>query len=284
VRTTAGWHVVQFRELIPGSAKPFEEVRAQLEGEYIESEREKVFRDASAQLTDAILATPAALKTVAEKVKLPVRRTAAFSAVAGEGVAALPLVRKAAFEEDQKLERQVSDPIEISGDHVIVLQVVEHVAEAAKPLAEVRDRVINDITADRIAKATQARAEALLARVRAGEPLDTIATEIGRTVADVPAMQRTAPGPQFTALVDAAFATPRPAEGKPQSTTAKLASGEYALVLVDSVQDGDPATLDAATRDSLRQQIAQARGIEDARAFVQALRKQYKVTVAEDRL
>ena len=97
-------------------------------------------------------------------------------------------------------------------------------------------------------------------------------------------MGRTPPGPQFTALVDAAFALPRPAAGKFEASLAKLGSGEHALVLVDSVTDGDPKALDTAMRDNLRQQITAARGNEDARAYVQALRKQYTITVAEDRL
>ena len=40
----------------------------------------------------------------------------------------------------------------------------------------------------------------------------------------------------------------------------------------------------AKTRADLKKQFAQMRGAVDARAFVQALRKQYKITVAEDRL
>jgi peptidyl-prolyl cis-trans isomerase D len=284
VRSAEGWHVLQYRELIAGSAKPFEEVRALLEAEAVDAERERVFNDASGELVNAIYATPASLTTVAAKVKLPVHKSGAFSADAGEGIAALPLVRKAAFEDDQKLERQVSDPIEIASDHVVVLQVTDYKPAAVQALAQVRDRVANDIVADRIAKATQARADALLKRLRAGESLDALATEVGRTVADVPSMGRTPPGPQFTALVDAAFALPRPAAGKFEAALAKLGSGEHALVLVDSVTDGDPKALDAATRDNLRTQITAARGNEDARAYIQALRKQYTITVAEDRL
>ncbi len=284
VRTSAGWHVIQYRELVAGSAKPFEEVRALLEAEFIEAERERVFNDASSELVDAIYASPASLATVAAKAKLAVRKSAPFSAEDGTGIAALPLVRKAAFEDDQKLERQVSDTIDVAPDHVVVLQVTDHKPAAVQALAAVRERVVNDVVADRLAKATQARADALLKRVRAGESLDAIATEVGRVVADVPSMGRTAPGPQFTALVDAAFGLPRPAAGKFEATVAKLGSGDRALVVVDSVTDGDPKALDSATRDTLRQQITAARGNEDARAYVQALRKQYTIIVAEDRL
>jgi peptidyl-prolyl cis-trans isomerase D len=284
VRSSAGWHVIQFRELVKGSAKPFEEVRPLLENEVAESERERAFNDASGALVDAIYASPASLAKVAEKVKLPVLKASNFSATEGTGIAALPLVRKAAFEDDQKLERQVSDPIEIDSQHAVVLQVTDHKPAAVQPLAQVHDRVVADVTADRVAKATQVRAEALLKRLRAGETLDALATEVDRKVADVPAMGRQAPGPQFTRLVDAAFALPRPAAGKFESTIATMGSGEKALVVVDSVQDGDTKALDAKAREDLLKQITAARGNEDARAFIMALRKQYKITVAEDRL
>lgn len=284
VRSSAGWHVIQYRELVKGTAKPFEEVRAQLETEVAESERERAFNDASGELVDAIYATPASLANVAAKVKLPVRKASNITIAEGAGIAALPLVRKAAFEEDQKVGRQVSDPIEIDSKHVVVLQVTDLKPAAVQPLAQVRERVVNDITADRVAKATQARADALLKRLRAGESLDALATEVGRTVSDIPAMGRTAPGPQFTQLVDAAFALPRPAAGKSESTLATVGSGEKALVVVDAVTDGDTKALDATARGDLLKQITAARGNEDARAFILALRKQYKITVAEDRL
>jgi peptidyl-prolyl cis-trans isomerase D len=68
------------------------------------------------------------------------------------------------------------------------------------------------------------------------------------------------------------------------SGVAKLGSGDLAIVVVESVTDGDPKALDTEARTGLLQQIASARGNEDARAYIQALRKQYTITVAEDRL
>jgi peptidyl-prolyl cis-trans isomerase D len=283
VRSPSGWHVIQLREVVPGSVKPFEEVRAQLESEALDAERQRLFADASGELSEAVYATPSSLADVAAKVKLPVNKAGTFDAAHGEGIAALPAVRKAAFEDDQKLERQVSDPIEISPDHVVVLQVTDHHDAAEQPLKDVHDRVVNDIIADKVAKATQARAEALLKRLRAGEALDALAAEIGQPVRDVPAMNRQPPSPSLAPLVDGVFALPRPA-GKPETTLAKMTTGEYVLAEVQSVTDGDPAALEANLRDQLRQQISQARGVEDARAYIQALRKQYTIKVAEDRL
>jgi peptidyl-prolyl cis-trans isomerase D len=284
VRTSQGWHVVQYRELIAGSTKPFEEVRPQLEAEYLQNAHDSAFNDASNALIEAVYATPTAIASVAKKVNLPVRRSGSFSRDAGEGIASLAPVRKAAFEDEQKTERKVSEPVDIGPNHVVVLQVVEHRPEAAQPLAQVHDRVVADLLADRAETMLKERAEKLLARAKAGETLDALALETGRTVADIPTMGRTPPAAQFAPLVNAAFELPRPAAGKTGLALARTPSGEYALVEVVSVQDGDPAKVDAKTRTELRGQLAQARGMEDSRAFVRALRKRFKVTIAEDRL
>ena len=54
VRTPAGWHVIQLREITPGTERPFEEVRSELEAEYLANERERVFSDLSGGLIERI--------------------------------------------------------------------------------------------------------------------------------------------------------------------------------------------------------------------------------------
>lgn len=285
VRLADGFHVVLYRERVAGNAKPFEEVRAELEAEMLESERERKFNDVAGQLVDRIFDDPTALAPAAKALNLPVRRTGLFSATAGEGIAALPQVRKAAFADAQKTERQVSDPIEIGSNHTVVVHVIDHRPAAALPMALIRDRIINDINSDRIAQATKRAAEQLLARAKKGETLDAIATTIGRTIADLPGLQRQAPNPQLQVAVDDAFRQPRPVAGKARPVSlVSVGPNQFLLSEIVAVKDGDLTTLDAKTRADLKKQFAQMRGSVDARAFVQALRKQYKITVAEDRL
>lgn len=284
VRLPDGWHVLFYRELIPGSGKTFEEVRAELEAEYLESERERVYNDISGKLVDKIYADPSSLAPAAQELKLPMQRTALFSRTAGDGVAALEPVRKAAFVDAQRLDRQVSDPVEVETNHIVILHVIDHQPAAPLALASIRDRVVADVLADRMVKASKARADALLARAVKGESFDVLATEVGRPVSNVPAVTRQAPTPQLAPLVDAAFRLPRPLAGKSDIVLAKLAADRYALVTITAVTEGDLSQLDAAARASLKEQLAKARGAVDARAFIQGLRKQYSVKVAEDRL
>jgi len=284
VRLPDGWHVILYRESIPGSLKPFEAVRAELESEFLEGERERVYNEASSKLVDAVYADPSQLAETAKKFNLTVNRTAPFSRASGEGIAALEPVRKAAFAPAQLTERQTSDPIEVSPNHVVVLRVIEHKPEAAIPLAQVRDGVLNDLNADRLAKASKLRAESLLARARQGESLDVLAAEVSRTVATVPGITRQAPNPALTPLVDEAFRLPHPVAGKRDVGLAKLAPDRYALVTVTAVKDGDLSALDDTTRKTLREQIARVRADVEAKAYIQTQRKSYKIEIAEDRL
>ncbi|MEO8162063.1 MAG: hypothetical protein ABI588_11655, partial [Arenimonas sp.] len=113
---------------------------------------------------------------------------------------------------------------------------------------------------------------------------DAIAAEVGRTVSNVPSMTRQPPNPELAPLVEAVFRLPRPVAGHNDFELAKLAPDHYALVSVTAVKEGDLTGLDAATRESLRKQLAGARGQVEARAYMQGLRKQYTIKVSEDRL
>jgi peptidyl-prolyl cis-trans isomerase D len=282
VRTPAGWHVIQLRELTPGTGRPFEEVRAELEAEFAANERERVFSEISGGFVERIFKDPTALGPAAEAMGLKVSRSQPFTQRQGEGIAAIPQVRAAAFADAQKNERQVSDAIEIGPNHVVVLLVVDHKPEAPLAFETVRDRVLSDFNGDRLAKASKAQAEALLKRAQAGESLDALATEFGRTVALLPATGRRAQLPP--GILDVAFRLATPEAGKSSVAVAEIAPDRHALVAVTAVTAGDLATLDDSTRTMLLEQFAQARGVVEYQDYIKSLRRQYAVKVAEERL
>lgn len=281
-RTPEGWHVIQLADLEPGSERTFEEVRGEIEAEYLSTERDRIYSDLGNRLIERIYRDPTALAPAAEEVGLEVKRTALFARDAGEGIAAMPEVREAAFADAQRVDRQVSDAVEIGPSHLVVLHVVEVEPAALIPFEEVRDRVRNDLVADSLSKASEAQAEALLERARAGESFADLASEVGRTVAELPAVSRQSQLPP--ALLEEAFRLSEPTEDTPSVGMVRLGADRHALVRVIAVRDGEVGELDDATRDALRQQLAQARAVVEAEAYVRALRRQYTVTVAEDRL
>lgn len=282
VRSGSGWHVIRLDAITPGSEKTFEEARTELEQEYLATENERVFAERAGRLLELIYRSPTSLAPAAKELGLTVERSAPFTRDRGEGIAALELVRRAAFSDNQRLDRQVSDTLEIGPGHVVAIHVVDHQPEAQQPFDSVRERVRADVDADRLAKASQAQAEALLARAREGESLEALATEVGRTVVTLPAVGRRGQLPP--ALVQAAFSLPAPTEDAPAFAVARLAPDRHALLQVTAVNDGDLSTLDDETRAMLRGQFARARGEVEFEAYLKALRAGYTITVAEDRL
>ena len=282
VRTPAGWHVIQLRELTPGTGRPFEEVRAELEAEFVANERERVFSELSGGLIERTYKDPTALAPAAQAMGLQVKRSPPFNQRQGDGIAAIPQVRAAAFSDAQKNERQVSDAIEIGPNHVVVLLVVDHQPEAALALDRVRDRVLSDFNGDRLAQASRSQSAAMLKRAQAGESLDTLATANGRTVSLLPATGRRAQLPPD--VLDVAFRLATPEAGKPSVGIAELAPDRHALVAVTAVAAGDLGTLDDPTRALLLEQFSQARGLAEYQDYVKSLRRHYTVKVAEVRL
>jgi peptidyl-prolyl cis-trans isomerase D len=283
VRTTEGWHVIQLRDVRPGKQIPFEQVRAQLEKESLDGERERVFSDRSGKLVDLTLKDPTTLAPAARELGLTVQRTALFSRGGGTGIAANAAVLRSAFAPAQLDEGNTSDPITISPNHIVVIRVADHQLSKPIPLATVRERVIADIQADHRATAAKAAADMLLARANKGEPMETLATASGSQVQAAASVVRSAPMPLHE-IIATAFRLPRTQGGKAHAALAKLAPDRYALVEITRVEEGDASTIDAATRESERKQYAMVRGLIESRAYIDALRKRFPVQIAADRL
>ncbi len=283
VRTAEGWHVIWLHDVRPGKQIPFEQVRPQLLQESLQAERERVFSDLSGKLVDLTLKDPTTLGPAARTLGLTVQKTAPFTRGGGTGIAANPLVLRAAFAPAQLDDGNTSDPIQIGPNHIVVIRVAQHQLAKPMPLAAVRDRVIADIQADHLATAARNAADALLARANKGETLDALATANGVQAQTAIGIDRTASTPA-SEIVATAFRLPRPQNGHVTAGLAKLATDRYALVEVSRVVDGDPRLMDAATRSTQRKEYGQARGEVEARAYVDALRKRFPVQVAADRL
>lgn len=283
IKTEFGYHIIKLGEIKTGQQLPFEQVRDQLAQEQAEADREKAFNDQAGRLVDLVYKNPTALEPAAREMNLPVQKLGPFPRGAGTGLAANPAIQRAAFSETLVQDGTVSDPIEIAPNHTVLIRVVDHKPERTQLLAEVRDRIVAAVRADRSRKASAAAADAFLARVAKGETLDAVAASQGLQAIAVPAVQRGAPIPAPEAN-EAVFAVAKPAPGKVSTGKADLPDGSHVVFAVGKVEPGSKDALPAAQREQMRSQMAQMKGIDAAQAYVNAVRKRMKVEVAEDRL
>jgi peptidyl-prolyl cis-trans isomerase D len=283
IKGADGWHVIQLREIKAETGKPFEEVRGELEREYLDGERERIYSDLSGRLVDIIYRDPTTLQTAADELELEVQRSESFTRAGGPGIASNPEVLRAAFSDAQLVDGTVSDPIDLGGSRTVVVRSVDHVPAAPQPLAEVKDQVRSALVAERVAAQSREMADAALAKLRAGETLESVAAGLGVEVAKADAVGRA--GATVDPVVSQhAFSLPHPVEGKPSVGMVELPAGGHALIALTAVKDGDPAATDAEMVGALREQLSQAMGGAEAAAYVKALRQAAKIEVVEDRL
>ncbi|WAC64503.1 peptidyl-prolyl cis-trans isomerase [Pseudoxanthomonas sp. SL93] len=283
VKSDFGYHVLQLREIKPGAGRTFEEVRDELMAEQAGSERERAYNELAGRVVNETLKNPTALAPAAQAVGLPLQKLGPFPRNAPVGIAASPAVLRAAFSETLVQDGTVSDPIEIAPNHSVVIRVSQHTPEQAQPLAQARDAVIAAVRADRRSKAAEAAANALVARLDKGESLATVAAAESLQFNEIPGMRRGIPMPTAEAN-EAIFAARRPAEGKATAGKVALGDGNYAVFTVNKVTDGDMAAMPEQERTMMQQQLSQMSGGIATQAYVDAMRKRFKVKVFEDRL
>jgi peptidyl-prolyl cis-trans isomerase D len=283
VKGADGWHVIQLREVKDETGKPFEEVQSELEREYLEGERERIFSDLAGRLVDVIYRDPTTLATAAEELDLPIQRTESFTRSGGTGIAAVPEVMQVAFSEALLVDGTVSDPIDLGEGRTIAVRVIDHVAATPLAFDVVEQQVRAELLAERIAQQGEQNAQADLARLQQGETLASLADsrslevrtaeQVGRMGASVDPM-----------IAQKAFSLPHPEADKPSVGMVEMAAGGHALIALSAVVDGDPASTEAASVAALREQLSQAVGSAEAAAFVKALRLEAKIDVVEGRL
>lgn len=284
VKTDFGWHVISLREIKAGQKESFESVRDALAREQAVEDRERAFNELSSKIVDAVLENPSSLAAAAKVAGLPVQQIDGVTRDTSVGIAANPVIKRAAFSEALIEDGTVSDPIELGPNHNAWIRVTAHTPQSVLPLAQVRDRVVAAIRADRARSAASKRADALLARLAKGETLQAIATAEGLPEPQVlPGVQRGMPVPEPVAA-EAMFAAPVPAAGKTSPGKVVLSDGSIVLFTVGKVTPGSLEEIDPQQRAMLQQQVAEIGGMNDAQAFISALRKRMKVDVLEENL
>lgn len=281
VKSDFGWHIIKIGEILAGSQRPFDEVRAQLEAELQESERDRAYNEVSGKLVDQVYKSPSSLEPAGKATGLEVKTTPAFSRAGGPGLAANQNVLRLAFSDTLIQDGTASDPIELGPSHSVMIRVIEHTPERPRPLAEVSAAVVAAIRADRQRKTAEAAADALVKAAKAST-LAKAADSAKLAMAEMNALERSSAIPSRDA-VKAFFDTPRPRDNLVPVSRVEI-GGQYIVYAIRAVRDGDLTKVPPQERDQLGEQLSDIAGAAAQKAYVRASRAKYQIKVAEDRL
>lgn len=283
VRSPFGFHIIKLEGIKAGHTKSFDEVRATLEQQYKEHKAEEQFFDQADRLADLTYENPDTLSIASQQLNIPIVTTGLFSRNNGQGIATDPKIREAAFSADVLDANNNSEPIDLGQNRLVVLRIKEHKIATTRPQEEVKDQVIKQLQREKARQAAEEAGKKLLQRINAGENAELIADEarlewnktgfVGRNNKTV-----------TPNILSNAFKLPKPEKSKPVTEGFLLPSGDYAIVSVYEVKDGDPKAVEAATRESLKTSTLRNNSQQLGDIVYDDLKQQANITTFPDRL
>jgi peptidyl-prolyl cis-trans isomerase D len=276
VLTEAGIHLIKATEVKSADKPAFEDYKPALAERLQLASAEQAFLKAVEDLRDLVfnaedLAGPAA------DLALTVQRSDWLDRNTSDELLAKPQVLSAVFSEEVLEDGNNSDVLELAKDHFLVLRVNEHKPVSQRPLAEVKDNIVQVLSAQQALTKAQEQANSIEQSVAAGGSIEAAAKADGyewHIEADAVRSKPTL----NTELLGAVFAMPI-TEGKAGTQQVVLSNGTVAVVQLDKVTAGDWSRFSEAEKNNVKQQLRESYGNQSLSAFVETVRQQIEVEV-----
>lgn len=278
IKTQFGYHVIRLDDIEAARVRPYEDVRTELEAEFRRDRSQTLFYDESQKLADKAFSSLTELDSVAKEFNLPVKTISGFTRQGGGELGAEPSVIEAAFSEDVLERGQNSALVTLGEDRAVVLRVANHKPAEPRALAEVRSQIETQLRTNAAREAAQKKGAEVLAKLQQGGAWSEVAAQagltpvgkrfIGRKDAVVPA-----------SVANAAFAaTPtQVSETKPHYASIATDDGNYAVLTVTNVRNGNASAESADERTQRRRVAERQMGNEEFMAYIAELEREADV-------
>ncbi|MCP4993833.1 MAG: hypothetical protein GY934_08615, partial [Gammaproteobacteria bacterium] len=280
VRSSFGFHIIKLTAIKPETGKSFEQAKSDVEKAYLKSEAERLYYEYAERLNDLAFEDPDSLEPVADALGMEIQVSDWIEREGGAGIFASYKVAGAAFSDDVLIEGHNSEAIEVGAEHIAVLRVKEHEAEAVRSYESVEEEILTSLKAVKAAEEAELKGREMLDRLAQGENFDTLTQESGGTVKAKKLVGRTdnsVPAP----ILKRAFQLPRPGNGPAIYGEAKQINGDFAVIALYRVEDGaeEGAVELGGDREALKRSLQRSRGNSYYRNLQQALRDSSEVRI-----
>ena len=281
VRTPYGFHIIKLTGIHAGKTRSFESMRDDLRKQYLEHQAEDAFYDTADRLTNLVYEHPDTLENAAQELDLKIRTSPLFTQSDGTGVAADPRVREAAFSADVLEGGNNSDVIMLGDNHLVVLRIKEHKPVSHRPIVEVRDKIIQQLQEQKAAASAEKTGQDLVEKAKQGEEPVDLADRVHGEWKETGFIGRN-DSSLSREILDEAFAMARPGEGKTMWQGVRLASGDYVVIGLHDVRDGDPADAVDDERQQIRKEIISRQAQELRRWILQSQKDRARIRETQD--
>ena len=285
VRSSYGWHLIKVTSVQESRGATFEEVREQVLAQYQAREAERIYVERVETLANVTYEHPESLEIGARELGLPILETGPVTRTgrSDDPIGSQPAVVAAAFSSDVLDEGNNSEPIEFEPGRMVVVRVFDHEPSRALDLDEARSDVVVAMREEARRTAVFERGRKLLADLRSGWAPEAVATDTGLEWSRFENVGRTE-GELSQRLLEAAFRMPRPGGGSPRFDGIVDDGGDFVIVALSRVDDGDVSAMSDDERRSLQHALEADLGRSVFDAFVRSRRQSADVKVVEQNL
>lgn len=264
IHTKQGYEVLQLKAYKPASIQPFPEVKQVITEQLQQEAAQQQYADVEEKLSELSYQNPDSLAPVAQALQIPLEHTTLFSRghPSQEPVTQHPAVLQAAFSHDVLAFGNNSEPIQLDADTLIVLRVKQHVPAALQDITQVR-ALIDAILAKQ--KASMAAQEYGKSLIRASSKVLPKASHWQQVVGVTRDSEVS-----DSEINELAFSIPEVSGYKGHI----LQNGNYALVKLNKVIDGQLDTSDTEQVRNLTQQLEASYGLMDYDLYISQLMAQ----------
>jgi peptidyl-prolyl cis-trans isomerase D len=205
------------------------------------------------------------LQDTADQMALDLKVSEPFTRAGGVGIAANTLVVNAAYSDSVLVDGYASDVIELSDNRVLVLAIRERMEPRLKALDEVKDQIEHVMKAQKASEQLLARGEELQKRVKSGRSIEDVAKEEGlawQVSLNTKRLRRDQGDP----IRRQVFSLPLP-DKEPVVDYLLLPNGDYVLVSLVKVEDGDYSALSLEQKQALFASRSMATAGRDYQAY-----------------
>ncbi len=283
VRTAFGWHLIEVTAIEAGDLAPLEALRDTLRDEIALARAEREVFELANTLDTLAFENPQTLTPAAEALGVEVMQSdwlSAGSNSANPDVLNDPTLRRAAFSEALRNQRENSELLELESGRYAVIRVSDYQPAAVAALAEVRDTVREGLIREQASASARSDAESLAQALRDGVSLRDAAANVAGARVNEPRWSGRNERELPAGVREVGFRLPTQESAMPAAQVARLPDG-WAAVSVFGVENGDPQAVEAQARTQLRRSMNQMDGQAGFQAVLAALRAQADIRVME---
>jgi peptidyl-prolyl cis-trans isomerase D len=273
VETPFGLHLIRLVDVHRAEYPSFEEQEPELREQLRTVLARERFAELVLELDRWAFDMQDTLQPVAEQFDLEIQTVEGVARDHGPGPFQSAELRREAFSRDV-LEGMNSRVVTVS-DTAYVLRLDQHHPPRQLPLDEVSDEIRARLEHEEAQELARHAVEEAEARLRQGDSAGVVARTFDRSWEVLEGARRDQPGVPGP-IAWRAFQLPAPAEGRSVGT-AVIGDGDFAVVTVTRVIEGNFDALRAGEREMLRRQMRQSIGSQEFEALFRTIRDEARI-------